>query len=229
MTTIIRDPLFTEEEIPIRNERVRTLKIRAVTGCSFENEEDLRLQSGFRSHLLAFDRSGNRTQQQKYNHEGLKIQEWIYDSGGKLMREVTYDAAGRISNRLEYVYDQKGYWKDKLMYLADDTLNYSIAANRDRDGRILESTFYDSSGKQIRLDSYIYDDNGRLVKLSMGHMGEWIYEYDQYFYLKRKIGNLPSASAFGENYEFEYNDRGLLIRMNHLHYSITIFEYTFFK
>lgn len=229
MTTNIRDPLFVEEEIPIRNERVRTLKIRILTGRSFENEKDLRLQSGFQSYLLKFDRSGNRTQQQKYNREGHKIQEWIYDSRGKLLREVTYDTAGRISNRFEYVYDQKGNWKEKLMYLEDDMLNYRIAANRDGDGRILESIYYDSSGKRIRTDSYIYNNHGRLVRLSMGHMGEWIYEYDRNFYLKRKSGNLPSASAFGENYEFEYNDRGLLIRMNHLHYNITIFEYTFFK
>jgi hypothetical protein len=63
--------------------------------------------------------------------------------------------------------------------------------------------------------------------VSMAHMGEWIYEYDEDDNLKKKTGLLPSASAFGENFEFQYDRRGLLVQSHHLHYNITVFEYSF--
>lgn len=228
MTDIIKSPLFVQEAIPIRNELVRKFKIESVTGHSFEIENGVQSTSLFKSHLLTYGRSGNRIRQQKYSREGKKILESVYDSKGRLLREIAYETSGKISARLELVYNHDENWIEQLMYLSGDEFHYRIVSSRDAKGRIIEGTYYAPSGQRIRTDSYIYDHRGRLISISMGHMGEWNYEYDGDNNLTKKTGDLPSASAFGENFEFRYNNEGLLVQRNHLHYSITAFAYTFF-
>lgn len=225
---MVEDPLFVQEEVPIRNELAIKFKIETITGQSFEIKNGVQSPTGFTSHLLAYDRSGNRIRQQKYNREGKTVHDWMYDPKGRLLQEIAYDASGRINYRFELVYDHADEWKEKQMYLSSGELGYRVVSNRDADGRIITGTYYDPAGKNIRTDSYIYDGRGRLAKMSMGHMGEWIYEYYEDDSLKRKTGHLPGASVFGEDFEFEYDDRGLLIRTNHLYFSVTVFEYTFF-
>lgn len=224
---IIDDPLFAQNEVPIRDKFVHKFKIKSVTGDSFEIENARKSPTGFRSNLLDYDRSGNRLVQQKYNREGQIIHEWGYDSNGRLEGDDTYEASGRISFRFEYLYDHDGNWNKKLMYLSGVEPHYIIIANRDVHGRILEGVYYDASDQRIRTDSYIYDDRDRLVGMSMGHMGEWVYEYNENDNLTRKTGDLPSASVFGESFEYQYDDQDLLIKTNHLYHSVTVFKYTF--
>lgn len=219
--------VLCQEEIPIRNELVRKFKIESVTGHSFEIKNGVQSTSRFKSHLLTFGRSGNRIRQQKYSREGKKILETIYDSKGRPLREIAYDPSGNISYRFEFVYKHDDNWIEQLMYLSGDELHYRIGFNRDAKGTIIEGTYYAPSGQRIRTDSYIYDNRGNLEKISMGHMGEWICEYDENDNLTRKTGDLPSASAFGESFEYQYDDRGLLIQTNHLYHSVTVFKYTF--
>lgn len=221
------NPLFVQEEIPIRNELVCKFKIKSITGESFEIKNDMQSPSGFKSYLLIYDYSGYRIRQQKYTLEGKTTYEWIYDPRGRPYQEIAYESSGKINYKFEFIYDDEN-WSEKRMYLSSNELNYRVVPNRDAHGRIITENYYDSPGQRIRTDSYIYDDLGRLVKVNMGHMGEWIYEYDGKNNLIKKIGNLPSVSAFGENFEFQYDDRGLLKQMIHFQYSVTVFEYTFF-
>ena len=224
----IEDPLFAQEEIPLRKALIQKVHIESVTGHSFEIKDGTQSSDGFKSCLLAFDRSGNTCRQEKYNREGKVIYELKYDEKGRPLREIAYEASGKINYRMEIVYGHDDRWKEKQMYLSGNKIHYRVVAHRDPKGRLIEGTYYDSSDQRIRTDSYVYDDRGRLVRISMRHMGQWIYEYNENDNLMRKTGNLPSASAFGENFEFQYDDRGLLIRRNYLHYDTTTFEYTFF-
>ena len=222
------DPLFAQEEIPIRDSLIRKFGVESVTGQTFEVNDGIRSPDGFRSYLLTCGRSGKRSRQEKYGRDGKMIHEWVYDEKGRPLREISYEASGKINYRIETLYDHDEYWKERRVYLSGDAVHYRIAANRDAKGRLGEGVYYDSSGRRIRTDTYVYDDRGRLVTVSMGHMGEWTYEYDEDDNLRKKTGLLPSASAFGENFEFQYDGQGLLAQTNHLNYSITVFEYAFF-
>jgi YD repeat-containing protein len=224
----IEDPLFSQEEIPIRNSLIRKFEIESVTGQSFEIKNGIRSSNGFKSHLLMCGRPGNRSRQENFNREGKMIYERIYDERGRPLREIAYEASGTTTYRIESIYNHDDDWKEKRVYLSGNEIQYRTVANRKAKGRLTEGIYYDSSDQRIRTDSYVYDDRGRLVRVSMGHMGEWIYEYDEDDNLKKKTGFLPSASAFGENFEFLYDGRGLLVQSNRLHYSITVFEYAFF-
>lgn len=223
----IEDPLFAQEEIPIRHSLIRKFEIESVTGQTFDIENGIRSSNAFKSYLLICGHSGNRSRQEKYNREGKLMYEWLYDEKGRLLREIAYEASGTINYRIESIYNHDDDWKEKRMYLSGNDIHYRIVANREAQGRLTEGIYYDSSDQRIRIDAYVYDDRGRLVRVSMGHMGEWIYEYDEDDNLKKKTGLLPSASAFGENFEFQYDGRGLLVQSNYLHYNITVFEYTF--
>jgi len=224
----IEDPLFVLEEIPIRDSLIRKLELESVTGQSFKINDGIRSSNGFKSYLLTCDRSGNRSRQEKYSPDGKMIYEWVYDKRGKPLREIAYEASGSINYRIESIYNHDDYWKEKRVYLSGNDIHYRIVADRDAKGRLREGVYYDSSGQRIRTDTYVHDERGRLAMVSMGHMGEWAYEYDEGDNLKKKTGLLPSASAFGDNFEFQYDGQGLLVRSNHLNYSITVFEYTFF-
>ena len=224
----IEDPLFAQEEIPIRHSLIRKFEIESVTGKSFEIKNGIHSSNGFKSHLLMCGRPGNRIRREKFNREGKMIYQWIYDEKGRPLREIAYEDSGKINYRIELIYNHDDDWKEKRVYLSGHDIHYRIVANREAKDRLTQGIYYDSSDQRIRTDSYVYDDRGRLVRVSMGHMGEWIYEYDEDDNLKKKTGLLPSASAFGENFEFQYDGRGLLVQRNHLHYSITVFEYTFF-
>jgi YD repeat-containing protein len=224
----IDNPLFAEEEIPIRDSLIRKFEIESVTGQSFEIKNGIRSSNGFKSHLLMYSRPGNRSRQENFNCEGEMIYERIYDEQGRPLRETSYEPSGAINFKIESIYNHDDDWQEKRVYLSGNDIHYRIVANREANGRLTEGIYYDSSDRRIRTDSYVYDNRGRLVRVRMGHMGEWIYEYDEDDNLKKKTGLLPSASAFGENFEFQYDDRGLLVQSNRLHYSITVFQYAFF-
>jgi YD repeat-containing protein len=224
----IEEPLFVVEEVPIRNELVRRLHIESITGESFNIKNHEPSASRFKSHLLTYDRSGNRRNHWKYDPEGAVVYEWVYDLEGRPLKEVAYHAKSQVNYEFRFIYDHQENWREKKMYVHGNQVSYVIIPDRDARGMILNGHYYDSSGRRIRTDSYIYDDRNRLVRISMGHMGEWIYEYDENSNLKSKSGNSPSADVYGETFEFQYDDRWLLKRMNHLHRSATEFEYTFF-
>jgi len=225
--TAIEDPLFVEAEMPIRSALIRKFKIESVAGKSIEIKSGAGGPDGWKCDLLLCDRSGNRKRQEKYNRDGTMIYEWIYDEKGRPLREMAYES-GKMNYRIEMIRNHADDWKEKRVYLSGNNLHYRIVAKRDASGRLMEGAYYDSSEQKIRTDSYVYDERDRLVMMSMGHMGEWIYEYDENENLKRKTGHLPGASAFGDTFEFQYDGRGLLVQRNHLHYSTTVFEYTFF-
>lgn len=220
-------PLFVQEEIPIRSDMIRRFKIESITGYTSETKNGMQLSNSFRSYSLTYDHLGNQIRQEKYNSEGKKIQVWEYDEKGRLQRETAYDTSGRVNYRLELIYNGDEDWQEKQMWLANDRLHYRIVANRDVNGCLLDATYYDSSDQNMRTDSYVYDERGELLRMNMGHMGEWVYEYDENENLKMKVGNLTSGNVYGESYTYEYNNLGLLIKINELHYSTTILNYHF--
>lgn len=224
----VEDPLFVQDEIPIRSTRIREAGVETITGYTFPIENGVQSPHGFKSHVVTYDKSGMRVRQQKYNSEGTLIHEWRFDSEGRPLEEIAFGASGEVSYRFAFVYSDAGPWVEKRMYLGSGDLHYRIAATRTEDGRIAAATYYDASGRQLRTDTYVYDGTGRLVEVDAGQMGAWIYEYDERNNLKRRTENTPGMSVLGNVVEFEYDDRGLLLRMTHLHYSVTTVEYGYF-
>jgi hypothetical protein len=219
------DPLFVEEEVPVRDDIAHRAGVRSMTGHTTLVVAGSPSASSFRSHYLEYDGAGTRIRHEKFNHDGMLVRRWLYDAEGRLSQEITYDQKGDVDYWFDVVRDGED-WTEQRMYSPPDHLQYRIAADRDANGRLSRATHYDPAGQVIRLDSYAYDSLGLLVRVAMGHMGERIYEYDEHQNLKRKSIIMPGMSVYGDVHEFGYDNRGLLIRMDHLHFSATTFEFT---
>jgi YD repeat-containing protein len=225
--TMIDDPLFVDEEIPLREAVVRDNRVRSITGRTFETRDGSREAEGFRSHLLQYNTSGKRVRQERYNRAGATVYEWIYDEQGKTIREIAYQDPGEINYQIESIYDHQDQWSEKRMLLPDGRLNWRIVPQRNTEGMLLKCVYYNSQDQILRSDVYIYDEQGRLMTLDMGDFGEWNYQYDEAGNLTRKTGNLASASILGETFEFHYDARSLLVQRDHLNYEVTVFDYGF--
>jgi hypothetical protein len=224
--TSFRDPLFVEDELPIRDHIASPSEVESVTGRTHRVGGDPLSPSWFRSNYLVYDSLGNRLQHEKFDRGGQVIRRWLYDSRGKLVQEITYGGSGDVDYRFDVVYDGDD-WHEKRMYSPTDRLHYRIVAVRSPDGRLSRANYFDASGGKIRTDSYVYDGLGRLARVDMGQMGACVYEYEGNN-LMRRSRDVPGASEYGEVSEFEHDDRGLLTRMSQLHVSVTVLSFTYF-
>jgi hypothetical protein len=114
------------------------------------------------------------------------------------------------------------------MYAASGELMHSIVADRDATGRLLTATYLQAGGgaDAIRLDTYRYDNHGRLVEVDMSPLGDCVFEYGAtHGLLTTRSRNLPGASAFGDVLELEYDTRELPVRLTHENQSLTVLEY----
>ncbi len=218
-----------EEEIPIYQESIRKCNVKSITGYTKEIKNGIQAQDSFKSYVLKFDNKGNKMCEYKYSKEGKLIREKKYDCDGKIVKEINYEISSKINYEFKFLYDENGNRTEKSMYLSGSKFYYKFKAKYDSDRKIIEDVCYDASNQIIRNDTYVYDDRSKLIKLIMGHLGEWVFEYDESGNLRKKSGNLLSGSAYGENFEYQFDDKGLLRIMKHLHYSVTIFDYSFYR
>lgn len=219
------DPLFVEEEVPIRDDLAHRAGVRCMTGHTTPVAAGSPAVRSFRSYDLEYDRAGTRIRHEKFGRDGRLVRRWRYDAEGRLTREVTYDATGAVEYWFDIVHDDLG-WIEKRMYSWPDHLQYRIVSDRDASGWLLRAIYHDPAGQVLRADTYDYDSLGLLVHVAMGHIGECSYAYDQRRNLQRKSRILPGMSEYGDIHEFAYDHRDLLIRMDHRHFCTTTFVLT---
>jgi hypothetical protein len=221
-----QDPLFVEEEVPVRDLVARRCAVELVTGYTVPVVGGTPSAEGFRSYILEYDKNGSRTRLEKFSSAGELVWRCVYDDEGMPRKEITYTVHGEVDYQFDISYSD-GYWKERLMYSAPGRLHYRVVAERDASGRLLRAVFYDAAGLATRSDSYAYDSLGRLMRVDLGNIGQCVYEYDEKRNLIRRSRNLPGASAYGDVTEFEHDGQGLLTRMDHLHFSVTSLSFTF--
>lgn len=211
------DPLYVEDEIPICDRVCRRERVETVVGRT----------DGYRSFVLAYDASGRRVHQEQLDSSGRVLRRWLYEDGRRL-QELAYDRDGQLEWRCELVYRPDGLWREKRMYAASGEPMHSIAADRDANGRLLTATFVQAGGEAdvMRVDTYRYDDRGRLGEVDMGALGDCVFEYGAaHGLLTRRSRNLPGASAFGDVLELEYDTRELPVRLSHANRGQTVLEF----
>jgi YD repeat-containing protein len=224
IVTAPEDPLYVEDDVPIRDAVARRAGVETITGSTYPIGAGVPSNDGFKSFLLRYTPEGKRTVHERYDEAGKVIRARSYDDGGKLLEDVAYDRLGNVDYRFDIAYDGRG-WTERRMSSPPGRLHYRIVADRDAAGRLVRATFYDPNGETLRSDAYEYDARGRLARVDAGHLGGRAYEYGEDGNLAGKRIDAPGASAFGEAYEFEYDGRGLLTRMSRLHFDDTRFSF----
>jgi hypothetical protein len=211
------DPLYVEDEIPICDRVCLRERIETVVGRT----------DGYRSFVLAYDASGCRVHQELLDSSGRVLRRWLYEQG-KPLQELAYGRDGRLDWRWEIVYRPDGLWQEKRMHAASGEPMHSVVADRDANGRLLTATYVKAGGgaDAIRVDTYRYDDRGRLVEVDMGALGDCVFEYGAaHGLLTRRSRDMPGASAFGDVLELEYDTRELPVRLTRANRSLTVLEY----
>lgn len=217
-----QDPLYVEDEVPIRDEVARRYRVESVTGHTYPMIGGRVSANGYKSHFLAYD-GGRRVVQECFNPDGNVVRRWVYDDGNS-KQEFLYDRFGNLDSRFDIFY-LGDYWNEKQMYDAQGTLKYRIVGDRLIDDRLSKATFYAASGELIRSDFYLYDRVGLLLRVNIGQIGQRLFNYDQNDNVIKRSTSLPGASIFGDVDEFDYDNRGLVSRKTHLHDCATLFDW----
>ncbi|HKR65685.1 MAG TPA: RHS repeat domain-containing protein [Thermoanaerobaculia bacterium] len=201
-----------EDPVPIDDATTREHRVQSLTSLD--------------AFVLAYDHAGRRILHQQFGRDKKLMRQWHYDQSGKLVKDVAYDKSGNAAYWFDVSYEGEG-WSEKVMYSAPAILSYRIVATRDGNGRLSTAVWYDPTGKILRTHHYAYE-NCLLVHIDMGEMGECVCDYDARGNLLRRSITSPGASERGDVTQFEYDDRGLLMRMTRIAEATMSFAYTFF-
>jgi YD repeat-containing protein len=201
-----------EDPVPIDDAITREHRVQSLTSVD--------------AFVLVYDRARRRILHQQFGRDKRLMRQWHYDQGGKLIKDVVYDESGNTEYWFDMLYKGE-WWSEKAMYSAPAILSYRIVATRDLNGRLSTAIWYDPTGKILRTQHYSYD-NGLLVHIDMGEMGECVCNYDARGNLIRRSITGPGASERGDVTQFEYDERGLLTRMTPIPEGTMSFAYTFF-
>jgi hypothetical protein len=220
------DPLYVEDEFPVRDDTARSCRAQSVTGYTRSMLVNAPSVESYRSYLLIYGSGGVRELQERFSADGRVVDKWFYDNDGRVLEEVVYSESGDLDYRFEFAYEGR-FWKEKRMLDALGTTKYRIVGDRTADGSLSEATFYGASGEAIRSDRYCYNSLGQLIRVDVGLAGRCEWEYDEAHNLAKRSKNLPGASVFGDIDEFEYDDRGLIRKKTHLNRDETFFTWAF--
>ncbi|HEY5960113.1 MAG TPA: RHS repeat domain-containing protein [Polyangiaceae bacterium] len=230
-----QDPLIVLDPVPVSDEfacrwQIASIRVTSSVGLPLEaNTTELAATELARVDLasLSFSSVGHRVELVLFDPTGQMTSRQLHDNDGKPTHIIYYNH-GAGTNRLEFVYDSNRIWREQRMLHPDGTLNYSIVALRAPDGLLLASVYRGALAQQSRTDTCVYDAKGRLARLDMGNLGEWLFEYDDSGRLIGKTGSLVSMNALGERYQYHYDERGWLVRIDQIDVRSLEFTYQVF-
>lgn len=179
--------------------------------------------------LYAYDIHGNMARSMEYQADKLhSVSNYRYDDRGNVISQTTWDHSGwfpKFHDRTEQTYDGQdrclsyvscNFWGGQeygSWYSYDDTQGICIC--RDENGEVLQTTWYDEMGNEIRHVSgnsetvYEYDDRGnctRWVSYTDG-VPDLRYEY-RYDDQGRQVwgGRYDADGKLVSEFEYAYDD-----------------------
>jgi hypothetical protein len=217
------DPLYVEDDLPLRDSLARAHRVATVTG--YERALGTGEANAFRSEVLVYDRAGRRVSHERLDAAGAPVRRRVYERG-RLVAELAYDRRGEVNYRIEVRY-RGGAWSEKKLCPTHGAAGLRVLAERDENGRLLHAIFSGASGERLRTERYEYDEDGRLVRVDCGALGARRYAYGPDGEPVRKTVDAPGQSGLGETYELEHDERGLLTLIVRPHLSETRFAFEY--
>lgn len=186
---------------------------------------------------VAFDGSGNQTEQIFYNEDGsvYSRKEFKYDENGNQTEYIKYDADGSLYYRLESTYDQNGNVTEMIETRGSgESIEYRYEYKFDQSGNMTEVELSYSDGYVVYRDRFEYDSNGNRTRAVYSfYLGEggstqyYEYKYDDNGNLTEKI-EYGSDGSIEDRYEYTYDQYGY--RMGTIWYGedgSVVMEYTY--
>jgi hypothetical protein len=222
----VKQPLYVLDELPLDPAVIAANRVRSVTGIGRSARADRTAPVIFRRCHAEYDPAGRQTRLEISGDMAGLSRTGIFTPDGRLAKLSYQNPSGQEQYAFEFVYDASGVLTEKKM-ISGGEIKYRVVAQEIQDGVLLRAVYLDEKGQPLGYDRYHYD-HGRLTRLDMGPMGEWIFEYNEQGQLARKTGALASHGPDMEIYAFSYSDKGLLLKMDRLDQDVVEMEYEFF-
>lgn len=156
-----------------------------------------------------------------YNEE---TEEWVenksytisyneFDPNGNVIKERSYNSAGEFHEFNDYVYDDKGFLIEKIIYLDEDEIAERAVYTNDASGKHLKkTTIYQESSEDYT--EYSYDNDGRIVEKVRKDEDGYVEERATIEYNGDKIiaeVNYGLENALIQKTSFVYDEAGNMV------------------
>lgn len=137
--------------------------------------------------------------------------------GNNLAQKITYNAQNNPTDKVAYIYDNKGNVIQEDIYLASEYVQYKAIYKYDKKNRKTSEARYDKDSKKHFESTYQYEGDNLMKKYTTNKSGELEYSED---YTYDKKGNVLTQTTY-ENYEksttvdtYTYDDKGNKVTWN---------------
>lgn len=160
-----------------------------------------------------WDKTGkNNTSITRRNADNTQIDrvEMKYQ-GNNLAQKITYNAQNNPTDKVAYIYDNKGNVIQEDIYMASEYVQYKAIYKYDKKNRKISEARYDKDSKKHFESTYEYEGDNLMKKYTTNKKGELEYSED---YTYDKKGNVLTQTTY-ENYEksttvdtYTYDEKG---------------------
>ena len=145
------------------------------------------------------------TNQLRFSVDALGgITETLYDANGNVQQAIAYATALTATNltALDSATDREGHLDTLISTLADATQDHTTRYGYDADNRLTQEDQAYGTAEQVT-HTYVYDNNGKVIRQGIGDATRTVYSYTAYDALGR-----VARSIDGEGYVIDYDYDG---------------------
>jgi len=174
----------------------------------------------YAKNIFRYDSKGNKIEVIESNSEESPSSKDLfkYNDKGYLIEELHYNSEGNLSTRYTYKYDINNLIESNW-YKGDGKLDMKIINKYDSKGNKIEDKTYDSKGNITSTETFIYNDNRKIIERKNKDFIDsiylkYIYKYDSIGnIIEKTLYNLNGVIELKWNYKYEYDKIGNWIKM----------------
>lgn len=155
-------------------------------------------------HTYAYDEVGNLVEENDDYRDYRYV--YVYDENNKVVEWTRYRKDGTVHQHNTYQYDDKG---NETMLVEDySEYHFEYKSSYNDKGQLTE-VVCTRNGELFDTDTYVYDDQGRVLEFHDGGFSDYYYIYEGNTTRKQDVesnGNIHSEQVY------TYDDNGKLIK-----------------
>lgn len=158
-----------------------------------------------------FDNSGNIIERNHFRNDTLEFKQIAkYDEKDSLIEFKQYGEDGELGNHFSWKYDKFGN-EITCVKRYESGSYYRHSSKYNSNNKIIDSKTFDANGEINRSETYVYDNQNRLINIISSNAGTSTYKYSS-------EGNLIEKISFGYKYTYKYDSLNRLVFENQHYY-----------
>lgn len=154
-----------------------------------------------------FDSNKNIIEHNKFRNDTLEIKEIAkYDEKDSLIEFKQYGEDGELGNHFSWKYDKFGN-EITCVQRYESGSYYRHSSKYNSNNKIIESKTFDANGEINRSETYVYDNQNRLINIISSNQVTSTYKYSN-------EGNIIEKISLGRKYIYKYDSLNRLVFEN---------------